>query len=1156
MGHTAKNSMSLRRAPGPPSESIRGSSTNYPFWPGGFSELLPLDKNVDGDAEVDFVNNLLTVPPGFERGILFKADGRTPLKENKAQEPLGSDAESSVPEIKLEEKVETSVVNIMSLIKQEEDLLGLWQKETTKAQKKNTENISLQNLEVDIDADVAEVVPKEDTIPVLKITETAPLKQLTRTQWAEELDISHPVTDFEKKVPAMAKTWPFELDIFQKKAILKLEDHANVFVAAHTSAGKTVVAEYAIALSKKHMTKSIYTSPIKALSNQKYRDFKETFGDVGLITGDFQVNHNAQCLIMTTEILRSMLYCGSEVIRDLEYVIFDEVHYINDSERGHVWEEVLILLPDHVSIVMLSATVPNTLMFADWVGKIKKKKVFVITTLKRPVPLQHYLYTSAGGASKRGQYLIVDKKGEFSECGYATAKKNDPKEEKTHLTSKQEATLWVQFLYHLKKLDKLPVVAFTLSRNRCDQNSKKLTSLDLTTSSEKYFILKFFNRSIQNLKQQDRILPQIVKLKDLLRRGIGVHHSGILPILKEIVEMLFQKGWVKLLFATETFAMGVNMPARTVVFDSIVKFDGFEMRTLKPAEYIQMAGRAGRRGLDKTGTVIILCKGSVPENTVLKEMMLGKPSELESKFRLTYSMILNLFRVEKISVEGMMSHSFKEFGFLSHQKVYEKELKTVKEKIKEMYSNTQQQEPHWKTLSDFYDMAAEYLRLWSDVRAHILTHLKYVKELTPGRILLISHKEHINKLGILLNVDTRKKKMQSSDKDKSKEQYEHDPLWYKMLGLARKKKIFIPDGVGGHTVLTMPASDVIDIVKHKVSVDTNLVIQDWEKRQIPRFRDDPPGQTCSQAIQKLTEFTQNVSSGIVSLEFVSQSKDILLKDFEQLQNLDKLDVLEQKLNDCTSTDIANFEQLFEEVFRCKQLEERSKHLQFKKSYKSLSSYQEFQERVLVLQKLGYIDSKNSVQLKGRVACEMGSHELMITEVVLQCILADKQPSEIAALLSCLVFQQRTREEPDIPGMPLTLRKGVEQIKEIAENLKYVEIQCGIQPGRDEPNFGLVQVVYDWAQGKAFSEIMEVNEDVQEGIIVRCIQQLNETLRDVKNAAHLIGDQILKQKMQEASDAIKRDIVFAASLYTSEENPKLRQILDDCEDESLHPIGDE
>ncbi|VDO14699.1 unnamed protein product, partial [Haemonchus placei] len=219
----------------------------------------------------------------------------------------------------------------------------------------------------------------------------------------------------------MAKKYPFELDGFQQAAVVCMEKGESVFVAAHTSAGKTVVAEYAVALCEHHKTRAIYTSPIKALSNQKFRDFKMMFTDVGLVTGDIQLFPDAFCLIMTTEILRSMLYNGSEVVRDLEWVVFDEVHYINNAERGHVWEEVLIMLPSHVKIVMLSATVPNCIEFADWVGRIKNRKINVVSTLKRPVPLEHYLYTGQDGKTKKDLFKIVDMNGNWQEIGYRKA---------------------------------------------------------------------------------------------------------------------------------------------------------------------------------------------------------------------------------------------------------------------------------------------------------------------------------------------------------------------------------------------------------------------------------------------------------------------------------------------------------------------------------------------------------------------------------------------------------------------------------------------------------------------------------------------------------------------------------------------------------------
>nr|CAD7426745.1 unnamed protein product [Timema monikensis] len=548
VGTTAKNSMSLTRAPGPMSEATRGSANNFPFWPGGFPESSLQDVQLEEDTDIDFDNNLLVVPPGFNCGVEFRPDNRTPV----TKEAIKAEESVKMPE----EEGNEVVVNLMELLQREEDFLGLWKDEIPKKQETPCPKVYLGKT-LEIDQELDQLVPKEDIIPVLNISETATVKGPTSSQWAEVIDVSEPVRDFHQKIPDMAKTWDFELDIFQKQAILKLEEHSNVFVAAHTSAGKTVVAEYAIALSQRNKTRAVYTSPIKALSNQKYRDFKNTFGDVGLITGDFQINQTASCLIMTTEILRSMLYRGSEVCRDLEYVIFDEVHYINDSERGHVWEEVLILLPKHVSIVMLSATVPNTLEFAGWVGRTKQKKMFVISTPKRPVPLQHYLYTGSGGKSKSEMFLLLDQDGRFIDQGYAAAvaaKKSretsfkssyGPKNPRSQLNPKQEKTMWVGLIDHLRKEDKLPVVAFTLSRNRCDQTSESLTTVDLTTSDDKHRIRTFFQQCIQRLKEPDRLLPQVVKMQNLLMQGIGIHHSGILPILKEIVEMLFQEGKVK-----------------------------------------------------------------------------------------------------------------------------------------------------------------------------------------------------------------------------------------------------------------------------------------------------------------------------------------------------------------------------------------------------------------------------------------------------------------------------------------------------------------------------------------------------------------------------------------------------------------------------------
>ena len=280
-------------------------------------------------------------------------------------------------------------------------------------------------------------------------------------------------------------------------------------------------------------------------------------------------------------------------------------------------------------------------------------------------------------------------------------------------------------------------MAFTLSRARCDTNANSLTSLDLTTNMEKGDIHHFIAKCVARLKGPDRKLPQVVSLTELLKRGIGVHHSGILPILKEVVECCFAKGWVKLLFATETFAMGVNMPARTVVFDNIRKHDGSQFRTLLPAEYIQMAGRAGRRGLDSTGTVIILAKGELWELSELYTMMQGKATRLQSKFRLTYSMILNLLRVEQLRVEDMMKRSFAELDTQKQQAGHKERADQLRKELEAMPDVSS---PQFAEVTDVFKVGSEYLTAKEKLWTLLLAHPTPAKALCPGRLVLVNYR--------------------------------------------------------------------------------------------------------------------------------------------------------------------------------------------------------------------------------------------------------------------------------------------------------------------------------------------------------------------------------------------------------------------------------
>nr|KAG5700480.1 hypothetical protein BaRGS_013967 [Batillaria attramentaria] len=1069
--------------------------------------------------------DLLTVAPGLEEGMTFE-NVAVETKSTAAVEPSGND-----------------VINLADILAQDDDL-DFGDSDEEKAEEVQTES------QPNTTDETAQIGRSESLENLVKVDESSAVKaapkkrtEEKKEQWARKVDVNSPVTDFYKRVPDMAYKWPFEPDVFQKQAILHLEKHESVFVAAHTSAGKTVVAEYAIALSLKHMTRTVYTSPIKALSNQKFRDFKTTFGDVGLITGDVQINMTASCLIMTTEILRSMLYNGSDVIRDLEWVVFDEVHYINDSERGVVWEEVLIMLPQHVNIILLSATVPNTMEFADWVGRTKRKPIYVISTPKRPVPLEHYLYTGNSNKTSNELFVILDAKGSFQTTGYnkaVVAKKERASKSSESFGAKgprggnpaQDKNIWLSVIEMLKKKDKLPMVAFIFSKRRIEDNILNLQSVDLTTQAEKSEIHIFFHKCIARLKGNDRQLPQVQHMENVLKRGLGVHHSGILPILKEVVEMLFQRGLVKILFATETFAMGVNMPARTVVFDSIRKHDGTCMRNLLPGEYIQMAGRAGRRGLDTTGTVIVLCKGDVPETSELHKMMLGKPTQLESQFRLTYTMILNLLRVEQLRVEDMMRRSFSEF----HAQRDQGQHREAMERLKSRMQQVRDIECFMCSvdLEKYYQECKEYQELKKRLQEVVLSHPAAIKALSPGRVVTIDNGRHSNVLGVVLqtSMSTSNTRMFTvlliCDKGDNSSLGEATPANGLQVAPVVRRPLFIPESVCWHKLVDVKASDISVITTKTLKVEADKILKDVKKREQPRFKDDPPSQSVTVATQELLRLSEENTQGLNGLDPV---KDLHLRDIELVEQFRSLDFMWEEFDHFQCVHCPKFDEHFQQISANMQLKEEYHRLQFLLSDQSLQLLPEYQQRMEVLRQLNYIDAHNAVQLKGRVACEISNHELMITELVFENMLTDLHPTDIAAVLSCMVFEQKHCSEPNLND---TLKKCKEKILEKAVQIGRLQRDVGmkipVDDYKDSFHFGLMEVVFEWARGMPFAEITNLT-DVQEGIIVRCIQRLYELLRDVRNAARIIGDPIVFSKMEEAMSMIKRDIVFAASLYT-------------------------
>ncbi|OMJ30233.1 ATP-dependent RNA helicase mtr4 [Smittium culicis] len=544
-----------------------------------------------------------------------------------------------------------------------------------------------------------------------------------------------------------AREYPFELDPFQQASISCIERNESVLVAAHTSAGKTVVAEYAIAQSLKNKQRVIYTSPIKALSNQKYREFLEEFGDVGLMTGDVTINPSASCLVMTTEILRSMLYRGSEIMREVAWVVFDEVHYMRDKERGVVWEETIILLPHNVHFVFLSATIPNAMEFAEWITKLHKQPCHVVYTDFRPTPLQHYLFPSGGD----GIHLVVDEKGQFRDENFKRAINvlqeaqgsaaddisNTKSKGKGGKTNKGSDKRGPSDIFKIVKMIMVknynPVIIFSFSKRECESLALQMSKLDFNSEDEKNLVGEVFSNAISSLSEEDRKLPQIEHIIPLLKRGIGIHHSGLLPILKEVIEILFQEGLLKCLFATETFSIGLNMPARTVVFTSVRKYDGKEFRWVTGGEYIQMSGRAGRRGIDDRGVVILMVDEKM-EPPVAMSMVKGNPDQLNSAFHLSYNMILNLMRVETFTPEFMLESSFHQFQASSNLPLLENKLIEAEKEVEVATSNIANE----LEAKRFYELRTQLDLLKMEAHSVIMTPSNSIPFLQPGRLAKVS----------------------------------------------------------------------------------------------------------------------------------------------------------------------------------------------------------------------------------------------------------------------------------------------------------------------------------------------------------------------------------------------------------------------------------
>lgn len=450
--------------------------------------------------------------------------------------------------------------------------------------------------------------------------------------------------------------FPFELDDFQKEACKCIENKESVVVCAPTGAGKTVIAEFAIQCALKNDERIFYTTPLKALSNQKFNDFSQKYGadKVGLLTGDSSFNRNAQIVVMTTEVFRNMLYCtnfGSinDNMQKVRYVVLDEVHYMNDEQRGTVWEESIIYCPTDVQIIALSATVANADKLTEWINTVHSKTKLINTDF-RPVPLRYYYFDS----SQPNTILPLLSPGGLLNKKIRPEKKEFRRGPKGRAQQKSHVKDVVRNLY---EKDMLPAIYFTFSRKKCDEQMEKCASLCLVTKQEQEEIKRIIDEYIAEN-------PYLYKNKhiEFLLQGVASHHAGLLPSWKVLVEKLFQKGLIKVVFATETLAAGINMPARSTVISSISKRTDDGHRMLTASEFLQMSGRAGRRGMDEVGYVTIVGTPFQSPQEVA-DLVLSDANPLESRFAPSYSMVLNL--LQRFTLDEAKELILKSFGYFS-----------------------------------------------------------------------------------------------------------------------------------------------------------------------------------------------------------------------------------------------------------------------------------------------------------------------------------------------------------------------------------------------------------------------------------------------------------------------------------------------------------
>ncbi len=851
--------------------------------------------------------------------------------------------------------------------------------------------------------------------------------------------------------------YPFPLDGFQLEAINALDEGRSVLVAAPTGSGKTVVAEYAIHLALEASRKAFYTTPLKALSNQKFGDLVARYGAerVGLLTGDNTINGEAPVVVMTTEVLRNMLYERSATLDGLAFVVMDEVHYLQDPYRGAVWEEVLIHLPSSVDVVCLSATISNAEEFGEWIGSLRGPTEVVIEE-RRPVPLEHHylvghqlhpMHVEQDGRPAPNPYLVsldqrelrVRTHGRRGGGQPTRSRKGRPREghRRVYVPRREEVA------EVLDDAGMLPAIYFIFSRAGCDRSVRMMldAGIRLTTASEARHIREFAELRAAWMEEDDLATLGFEDFAEALSAGVASHHAGMLPLFKETVEELFEQGLVKIVFATETLSLGINMPAKTVVLEDLWKFQGERHEMLTPGEYTQLTGRAGRRSIDEVGHAVVVYQRDV-EFERIAALASTRTYELRSSFRPSYNMAVNLVRnYTREQAHELLDSSFGQF--LADRSVVsvERTIARDRERLADLRGRMTCDRGDFLEYWAFRERAREIRRTTRKDGDRIRTDAvkERLAKLRPGDVIFLPGSR---RRGLAAVVSSRDGKPTAVTQDRRERPFRLLPNDF-------------PEPPEPVSKITLPRSGRAHSPKYRRDVAAALSALDVGPPRRVKKRPDPADEEDARA----------------------------------------LDLLADRHPCNTCPDRRKHERFGAQASK---IEGTIARAQRRIRTKTETLGRRFDRVLAVLEELGYVEDF-AILPKGEVLARIyGEGDILVGEAIDEGALLGLTPAETAAVVSTMVYESRERY-PREGRMPSeAAAEAVRGLSRIWHNVRKVEQANQVELCR-ELDTGFAEPIHRWADGRGLPLVLE-EAGMTPGDFVRNCKQLLDLLRQIDDVA--------------------------------------------------------